>query len=254
MIKRLFSIILLGLIILTAYLYYHFDSIAHKQVEKQLTKALGVSVTVDSVFFKVFDGKFAFKGVKVANPNGYNAKHAFLVNKVDVSVDMNTIFKDLLVIKEIRIENPSVFYEIGEHGDNIRAIKKRIGNNKSNNSDTRTNSSNSKDGNTSKKKIIIHKFFFNNGIISTELQNIKKKELKIPDIYLQNIGKDQNGVTIENASDQIIREILKALSKINLRTILDEIKELPKSLPGLKERLQDEIPAKAKGLLKGIIE
>lgn len=234
--KKLFTLILLTLFVAFGYLYYYFDSIVHSKVEEYLSNAIGVTVKIDNVYFKFIDGKFTLKGIKIQNPSGFSAPNILTVGTVNTSVDMKTIFENLIIIRYIKIEEPNIYYEISESGDNIRALKKGISRKLSSQQKSKVT------GKSSTKKelqVIIHKFFINNGIINAEIKCVKKKEFKLPDIYLQNLGKDEKGITIENASEQVLRELTKAISKINLRTLFNEISNLPKSIPDMKNNFQD---------------
>lgn len=228
--KKFFLILLLLILGCGGYIYYYFDKIVHDATEKYASEALGVPVKVDYVFFKIFDGRFTLKGIRIKNPKGFAAENIFTVNKIDVLVELKSIFKDVVEINYIKVEAPKLFYEIGPDGDNVKFL--RSGKSKSS-----TDSANSKG---KEKKIIIYKFFLNDTEVTAEAKNIAKKTIILPDIYIQNIGKDSNGITVENASDQILRELSKALSQVNMKLLLDELKNFPNNMDGLKDTLKEK--------------
>lgn len=228
--KKLLLVILLIICGIGGYIYYYLDSMVHDATEKYASKALGVAVTVDYVIFKILDGRFALKGVQIKNPKGFESTNIIKIDKVDVSLDMRTLFKDIIKINFIKIDAPILNYEIGPNGDNLKNLKAGI---------NKTGSAPS--GNKEKsdsKKIIIYKFFLNDTEVVAAVQSVAKKSIVLPDIYIQNIGKDSNGISVANASDQVIRELMKVLSQVNLKLLLEEFKNLPNNVDGIKETLK----------------
>lgn len=237
----LFVVLIVGVV---AGVYHYLDFLAQHAIEKYGSEALGVKISVKDVKVSLHDEQFTIKGIKIQNPKGYNNSSAIQVASLKTNIDFRTILKDTIVIRSVTIDNPSIFYSIGPAGDNIKALRSNVS--KQSKSDKSSGSSSSK----APKKIIIHKFFLNKAKVHASVENIADKSLTLPDIYIQNIGKDSNGVTVENAAKQIFRELSKAISRVNIKSLIKDINNLPNNLDDIKSQVEDKIDSLKKGIEK----
>ena len=65
--------------------------------------------------------------------------------------------------------------------------------------------------------------------------------MTLPDIYIQNIGKNSDGITIEKASAQILRALSKSISKVNIKSLIKDLGNLPNNLDDIKSQLDDKL-------------
>jgi len=109
----------IGLIVLIAigiggyYLYSNLDVIVEQAIEQIGTEAVGVAVRVDRVELDLQAGRVSVFGLSVANPKGFEGMEAFTLAEITVALDLESLRdQDPIVLDELRIESPVVFYEL----------------------------------------------------------------------------------------------------------------------------------------------
>lgn len=101
---------------------YYIDSIAKSAIERGGTHALGVATTLESADVGVMGGTFAMKGLKVANPQGYNAEHFFTLGTGNVSANLGSITQDVIEVPSLALEDIRANLEQSLSGSNYRVI------------------------------------------------------------------------------------------------------------------------------------
>ena len=102
-------------IVLTILIYSVFmslDMIVEAAIETYGSEVTQTSVTVEEVRINVTDGQGIVKGLRVGNPRGFTTDHAFRLGEIHLVLDVGTITKDPVIVKEIRIVKPAVTYEL----------------------------------------------------------------------------------------------------------------------------------------------
>lgn len=236
--KKVLLFLFLLIISLIIGVYSYLDFIAEKAIEKYGLQALDVPVTVGKISVKLQEGKFTFKNVKIKNPEGFKYQNAMEIGQISSQVDLRSIFDKVIVIHSIAIEHPNIFYEVGPNGDNIKQLKQNTADSKS---EVSLKPAGKASNESEPKKVIISKLFINKAKVTAVVENVTEKSLTLPDIYIQNIGKDSKGVTVENAADQVLRELTKAISKVNIQSLINDIINIPNNLDGVKSQIQDKV-------------
>lgn len=90
------------------------------------TKLLKVKVEVDSAFINIFDGAVRIKGMRIHNPEGYSDPLAFNLGHFYVDVEMMTLAKPKIVIKDIIIEDMHATLEMKWGTNNLADISKAL--------------------------------------------------------------------------------------------------------------------------------
>ena len=93
-----------------------FDSIIKKAVEKNISKVIGSSVTVEDVNFSVISGDGIIAGIRVLNPEGFSENPALILGKVYFKVDMGSLSMDVITLREIRADSPIIMPEKNGEG------------------------------------------------------------------------------------------------------------------------------------------
>lgn len=81
---------------------------AVEEIGPQLTKA---EVKLEKVDLSLASGEAALTGLMIGNPSGFQTPHAFKLGNIGVKIDIASIGKDTIVIKEILIDAPDVIAE-----------------------------------------------------------------------------------------------------------------------------------------------
>ena len=186
---------------------------------------------MDETVIDTSTGKGSLHGLLIGNPEGFKTESAFKMDKVEVTLDTDSITSDTVVIKKIDILAPEVTYELGGGGSNINAIqnnvnafvKKYVGASKSN------EKSAAQEGGT--KMIIDHLYVKGGKVnISATLLGGNSMTVPLPDIHLKDIGKKENGATPGEVVKAIIgalnTAILKAVAPLNLDKVVEGTTDL----------------------------
>lgn len=245
-IKNLFILLILLVLVAAGGVYYYIDAIIKHGIEKYGTEITGVLVTVDDVKLGLPDGKFELTNLKIANPHGFNNPTLFEASNISVTMNVRSVFEDVIKIGEIRIDSPSFVYENNGESDNIKVLTANIDKSSKNDEPAEPSTGKAKP----QKKIVIDHFYLNKGKVTASLGNIINKSLNLPDIYLSGIGKDQNGITIADAADQIFREVSKFVYSLDVKSLVtDTVKAVKDTAKELKEAVKS---GDIEGLQNGI--
>ena len=99
-----------------------------------LDKVFGCFVVAEEITLLAFDllsveplkGIVEISNLRVGNPQGFANKHLVELQQFTLSLDPDSMLTDTLLIKEIKIESPSVTYERKIMTDNIKAFQETI--------------------------------------------------------------------------------------------------------------------------------
>ena len=210
------------IVIAVAYfLYSSLDSIIAAEIEKYGSQYTGTAVHVDGVQVDLSLGKGEITGFSVANPTGFDTPKAMEVGRVALALDIGSVTRDPIVIKEVVIDKPRVTYEIGAHGNNIdpltRHVEAEIG---------------SEDGGTANgggRKLVIENLYVNGGELSVSATGLHGKTMTVDldNIHLRNIGEGEGGASAEQVAGIIAASLFKwlgvAIKGVDFQDIMDVI-------------------------------
>lgn len=154
-------------------------------------------VRVKDVNLSLMGGSIALSGIEVANPPGYSTPQAISLGKINVVVDRNSLFSDRIVIKEIRVDSPSITLEKGKKTTNLQALQDALNRNAP------------PAGETSEPvKVLISDIFVNSTKLNYKLSpSGSLKTMSLPDVHLQNIGTGGEGTDVKSAINQIVTQM-----------------------------------------------
>ena len=237
----------LGVVILIAgigiwQLFANLDSIVAGIIESAGTEAVGTDVSVSKVTLDLKGGKAAISGLTIRNPKGYQDKYIFAMDDIGVDIDISTLTKNPIVINEILVRQPKVFFELDK--------------NNVSNMDTLTKNMKSK-GSTEKKpdeaksdseeiKLIIKKFRFDGGNLSVKSAAAPDKDIeqKLPVIAMNNLGAAKGGATGKEIATEIMTKLVSQVVKSALKAGVN------KAVEEQKKNILDKAGDSVKGLFK----
>jgi hypothetical protein len=219
----------LGILILVAiglyFLLSSLDSIVESAVEKYGSEMTQAKVELDEVKIELTSGKGALRGLSVGNPSGFKSERALNLGELGLELDVGSVTKDTVVIKEISIMAPEVTYEFGLKESNLDALKQNVdayGKGESKPAEKKPD----EEG----KKMVIEHLYIRNGkviVSATELQG-KTASASLPDIHLIDIGKKTGGATAAEVAEQVLaaisREAARAAAKTEIGGLIDKAK------------------------------
>lgn len=204
--------IAVGLIVIIAIavgvFYFNLDKVIIAAVEKYGSEVTKTDVVLKEVDLDLKSGKGALKGFSVGNPEGFDEDHSIKLDSVAVEVDISDTNKEVIHIREIRVENPSIIYAVNQATNNLDVIRNNVdaflkekglsgGDQKAESSD--------EEG----PKLIIDNIFINGGQVSVIAPVLAGKKIdgRLPNIHMTNIGKEEGGATPGQVAAKIINEL-----------------------------------------------
>ena len=227
--------ILLGVVVVillavgggTWWLYSSLDSLVASAIREYGPQITGVSVKLSSVKIKPADGSAALRGLVIGNPKGFKTDHALSLGEISMTLDINSLTKDVILIKQISIIKPDVMYEHASGGSNLDVIQRHV---EKYVTEKTGGKGDAKDKGPGKKMIIEHVFIKDGkAAVSAEILKGKAMTVPIPDLHLTDIGKKSNGATAGEAAKQVLgaitQSVSRAVSSLNLGVMVDDVKK-----------------------------
>lgn len=213
--KKALWIVLAGVVLAAAggawWLYRSLDSVVASAIRTYVPPIVGVSVQLDAVRIKPADGTAAVRGLVLGNPKGFQTPRALSVDQVSMVLDVPSLTQDLILVREIRIDQPEVTYEYAAGGSNLEVIQRQV------EAYIAAHSSPTdptpQDG--AGKKLIIDHFYITGAKakVSADLLKGKVVTVALADVHLVDMGKKTQGITPAEAARQVAAALTQSASK-----------------------------------------
>jgi len=256
--KKVFIGLAVIAIVLGALLWWlgaNLDGIVKKVIEDVGTDVTQTSVDVSGVGIKLLDGKAGISGLSVANPPGFSNPKIFTLDEVSVEIDIKSIKDNPIIINEILVRQPQVFYEMNKDGaSNLDVLKKNVASYSASSSSSSSPSDADKEAATDAKgeemKLIIKKLNFEGGHLSavSALAPDKKIEADLPAFHMSNLGQSTGGATSDQIAKQIMDRLVKQAIDVAAKAGVDQLTDDLKKKG--KEALDEKVGDSLKGLFK----
>ncbi|MBN2332280.1 MAG: hypothetical protein JXO49_01145 [Deltaproteobacteria bacterium] len=237
--------IVVVIIVALFFVYRSLDTIIEKAIEKYGSEITQTTVSLDGVEISPTSGQGALLALNIGNPRGFATDSAFRLGKIKIHLDVGTITKDPIVIKEILVDKPEVTYELAASGSNIDTIKRNV----QTYAGAQKTTAKQTDGGKKGPGLIIENLIINNGAVNVSAAALKGKKMsaQLPDIHLRDIGKSKGGASPAEVAEQIMASLTKgigsAVGTLNLDQLLGSVDEIKKEAVDL---IQKEVDSSVK--------
>ena len=234
----------------------------------------GTEVALDGFRLSLRKGEAELKGLRIANPEGYQTPQILSLGSVYVRLDMRSLLKPIIVVEEIRIANPEIAYELKSVAHNnvsdlLAAVNKNAAAKPAVDQTDATRAGTAKpavsSGGSAKsasssggKKVIINALNITGGKVSLGATFGGKgaaASVPLPAVTLKDIGREKGsqGKGIIETASLILKKILDTAYDTAVRQGLNSLKDIAgesaDTLKGTAENLKNS----AKGLLGGLL-
>lgn len=213
------------------WLYRSLDSVVASAIRTYVPPIVGVSLQLDSVKIQPADGMASVNGLVLGNPKGFQTPRAFAVGQIHMQLDVATLAKDVIAVREIRIEQPEVTYEHASGGSNLEVIQRQVEAYIAAHAGAKDPAEKANEKGPGKKLIIDH-FIIQGAKANVSADWLKGKTVTVPlaDIHLVEMGKKTNGITPAEAARQVVgaltQNVSKAVAPLKLGgTVVDGVKK-----------------------------
>lgn len=201
----------LGIAVAVVYVLININSIVKEAIEKYGSQAAKTEVGVSSVDIRLSTGEGTVRRLSVSNPKGFKPRDIFSLENISVRMDIKTVSRSLIVIQEIRISGPEVFYEMNRSGvSNIEVLKKNM--------ETAENGKKTAKRKPGEKevKLYIKKLLFEKGRVEARVAALGERpiQLNLPRLEMSEIG--INGGA---APSEVARIVITALAEETAKVV-----------------------------------
>ena len=238
-------LVLLALVVLVvagavAWLAMNLNDLVRTGVEDYGPQYTGSAVTLDAVDLSLFSGEGELRGLVVANPEGFEGAEPFRLGRVRVALDPSTLTSDVVVVREIIIEEAEINAILKSLRDsNLQTILDNV--------QAAAPAEEAPAAESSEPlKVIIDRFAFTGGGASVTAAQAGTIDVEIPDVVLSGIGRKSNGETVGEALSQMIGPVVGAIVQAGVD---GQLKDL---VGGQLQQMQDRVRGAAGGLMERI--
>ncbi len=239
--KKIIISIIIALVLFIAgsviYVLTNIDSIVKAAIEKYGSEATKTAVRVSSVKIKLTDGEGGLRGLTIADPPGFSFPSIMTLGDISVRIAVKTVTHTPIVIDNVLVSGPEVFYEMKEDGTaNIDVLRKNLASGPSPEAKPAKTVTKGKE-----VRLRIRKFVFEKGKVHVRVAKVADKPytLDLARIELTDIGQ-QKGATPEEVgrivATALAEETAKAVAQSGGKRLIQKGTEdlLNKYLKGSK--------------------
>lgn len=172
---------------------------AKRAVEAFGPKIAQVDVRVDSVGVSLIGSRASVKGLLIGNPQGYKSPTAIKAETIRLAVAPASLFGKKIHIRSLAIESPEITFEGGLEGSNLTKIQENL------------HKFSEASGSKSETRLRVDEFVIRGARLNVAAAPLggKAMTLPLPDIRLQNLGTEGDGITVADLSKRVIGEVVK---------------------------------------------
>lgn len=229
------------LIIVLIFLFSSLDSLIKAAIERYGSEITQTRVRLKEVKLSATSGQGALRGLTMGNPKGFKTERAFRLGEISLRLDVSTVTRNPVVIKEIVLSAPEVTYELGSQGSNIAAIQQNVDTYMARERTKAKDKSKPKGDPRDEQKVIIEHLYIKNGkvhISSTMLQS-KTLSVNLPDLHLTDIGKKKGGATPGEVAERVLgalgQGVAKAVATVDTDKVMGTVKRGATGVQGTLE-------------------
>ena len=209
------------------WLYRSLDHMVAGAIRTYGTEITGVPVRLGSVKIKPADGSAEVHALELGNPANFKTQRALTVGIVSLQLDVASLTKEVVLIKQVVIEQPEVTYEYASGGSNLEVIRRHV---EAYVAEKAAGPEPAKTTGKQKKLIIDHLYIKGaRAVVSAQALNGKAMTLALQDVHLTDIGKKAGGATPAEATRQVVSALTqsatRAAAPLNPGGAMDSIKK-----------------------------
>lgn len=237
--KKIFSIIILLLIVIAGAVFYvlnNLDALVEAAIEEFGSDAVKTSVQVEEVEIRLTEGAATINGLTVANPDGFSLPQAFSLGEITLDINLEKTQQEIIAIDAINVAAAKVFYEINaERAGSLNILKDNLGMSAGASTGTSVDDKPSEDSAGAPIILDISRFEFKDASLHAKIVPLKDKtyDLMLPALVLT----DLSG-TPEQISRQVLDKLIDHAKKEIQKQGLD--KELAELKAKARQRIDEE--------------
>ena len=207
------------------------DQLIKSAVENVGSDMLQAKVKLGGVSLDIQSGEAGLTGLFVGNPAGYKTDYAMKLEQLKLTLDLESLTSDTILVKEVLVQAPALIYEKKDGVSKFDALLKNV------KDYTGSGGGGGKaPGNDDSPKLIIEDLYINDASAAISYQIMQGKTLSVnpPNIHLRDIGKDKGGATPAEVVSEVIGQMTGGISTALGGVVDGAGKVLEKGKEGIK--------------------
>ena len=217
--KIIFGLLLIFAVSISYYVMYRVGPRVETAIKTILPEALGTEVTIQRMSILPLHGSIQLHGVTIANPEKFSQPHLAEADEIKFVLSLTSLLTDVLVVKEIEIKAPVFNYERRYRHDNLSVISQNVKDYLAKNKESKSQADREATAGQPARKVIIERFALTGGKVNAKISGLPTAPIIIPDIELNDIGKDSGGTTWGVAGRTMGHSISEAV-----RSVIESVK------------------------------
>ena len=206
---KLVGLLLLLVVFAGVGVVFYSDTIVKKGIEKGGETALGMPTRVEDINLSLLGGEATMTNLNIANPAGFAAAQFLELGHADIALSLNSLLSDKVMIPRIEMSGIRVNLEQRDGRNNINPLLERA----RHRAGDKDRPADSPPGQTRDdgKKFIVSYFSLDNVQVNANLDVLGRSSslnLVLPKIELRNLGAQEQGLTMPELVEKIVRVIL----------------------------------------------
>ncbi len=124
--KLVVLIVVIVLVIAVVAFHLFSGQIIKSGVKTAASNALKVGVDINDISLSILQGAVAIDGLIINNPPGYTYKNLLDLNKANIAVNIRSLLKDTVHIKEVKLDGIDLVIEQKGFSNNLQEILKGL--------------------------------------------------------------------------------------------------------------------------------
>jgi len=197
--------------------YERLDFIVKIALEHYGPGVTGVSVKVGDVEISPHDGRGRLRNLEIGNPPGFAASRAARFGDVVLEVDPATIRAQVVHVRAIGIETPTIVYERGDKTTNLDTIARNI--------EAYVKRAGESEGEAqapgAKRRYIVDRLLIRGAKVTMTTPSLRGQGVSfdLPDIELRDIGKRQGGFTASQVASLVTNALIAKIGQRVLSSV-----------------------------------
>ena len=203
------ALAVVALVAAGVWLYLSLDHVVKRAIEKYVPEILQATVELDEVKLSPADGAGTLRGLRIGNPKGFGSPHAATAGTITLAIDPTTVVKDVVLVRRIAVERPSITYEPGAKGSNFDVLQRNVERYVGAGGDTKGG-----------RRLIVESLTIRGARVTYAPQvgrGTATISFDLPDIQLRDVGKSRGGVTPGELARIIVDALAARIAEVMAR-------------------------------------
>ena len=230
------------LVVVLVVAFFSLDSLAKSGFNNVGPKITKVDTRLSGAAISPFSGSGELSGLFIGNPTGYKGASSIEAKDIKVAIKLGSVFSDKLVVEQVHVKGPEITFEGGLSGNNLSKLLANIQETSGGGAQAQPAAS----GNSGQRKLQVNEFVIEGGIIHVNLTDLGGRSMTVPlpEIRLENLGSDSQGITQAELAKQIMEKLLVSVTSV----VTKEMTKLGAGVTDIGKGATKQLEGATKGL------